>query len=37
MDDTCSSDLLDMNDYGRKNNRGYRYILVAIDKFSRIG
>ena len=25
-DDTSSSDLLDMNDYGPKNNRGYRYI-----------
>ena len=30
--DTWSSDLLDMNDYGPKNNRGYRYILVVIDK-----
>ena len=25
-DDTCSSDSLDMNDYGIKNNKGYRYI-----------
>ena len=37
IDDTWSSDLLDMNDYGIKNNKGYRYILVVIDKFSKIG
>ena len=24
IDDTWSSDLLDMNDYGSKNNKGYR-------------
>ena len=30
IDDTWSSDLLDMNDYGPKNNRGYRYILVVL-------
>ena len=24
IDDTWSSDLLDMNDYGIKNNKGYR-------------
>ena len=35
--DTWSSDLLDMNDYGPKNNRGYRYILVVIDNFSKFG
>ena len=35
IDDTWSSDLLDMNDYGQKNNRGYRYILVVIDNFSK--
>ena len=33
--DTWSSDLLDMNDYGPKNNKGYRYVLVVIDKFSK--
>ena len=32
-----SSDSLDMNDYGPKNNRGYRYIIVVIDKFSNFG
>ena len=37
IDDTWSSDLLDMNDYGIKNNKGYRYILVVIDSFSRFG
>ena len=37
IDDTWSSDLLDMNDYGPKNNRGYRYILVVIDNFSKLG
>ena len=26
IDDTWSSDLLDMNDYGIKNNKSYRYI-----------
>ena len=37
IDDTWSSDLLDMNDYGSKNNRGYRYILVVVDNFSKFG
>ena len=37
IDDTWSSDLLDMNDYGIKNNKGYRYILVVIDNFSKFG
>ena len=37
IDDTWSSDLLDMNDYGSKNNKGYRYILVVIDNFSKFG
>ena len=37
IDDTWSSDLFDMNDYGPKNNRGYRYILVVIDNFSKFG
>ena len=35
IDDTWSSDLLDMNDYGSKNNRAYRYILVVVDNFSK--
>ena len=37
IDDTWSSDLLDMNDYVNKNNKGYRYILVVIDNFSKYG
>ena len=37
IDDTSSSDLLDMNDYGIKNNKGYRYILVIFDNFSKFG
>ena len=26
-----------MKDYGPKNNRGYRYVLVIIDNFSKYG
>ena len=37
IDDTCSSDLLDMVHYGPKNNRDYRYILVVIDNLSKFG
>ena len=37
IDDTWSSDLLDMNNYGPKNNKGYRYILVVIDNFNKFG
>ena len=37
IDDTWSSDLLDMNDYGIKNKKGYRYILVVVDSFSKFG
>ena len=37
IDDTWSSDLLDMKDYGIKNNKDYRYILVVIDIFSKFG
>ena len=36
-DDTSSMDLLDIVDYGSKNNKGYRYLLVVIDKFSKFG
>ena len=34
-DDTLSSDLLDLKNYGVKNNKGYRYFLVVLDKFSK--
>ena len=37
IDDNWSMDLLDMVDYGVKNNKGYRYILVVIDNFSKFG
>ena len=37
IDDTRSMDLLDMVEYGVKNNKGYRYILVVIDNFSKFG
>ena len=37
IDDTCSSDLLEMNDYGIKNNKAYRYLLVVFDNFSKFG
>ena len=37
IDDTWSLDILDLKDYGLKNNRGYRYVLVTIDNFSKYG
>ena len=37
IDDIWSLDILDLNDYGPKNNRGYRYALVTIDNFSKYG
>ena len=37
IDDIWSLDLLDLEDYGSKNNRGYRYVLVIIDNFSNFG
>ena len=37
IDDNWSSDLIDMNDYGPKNDKSYRYILVVIDNFSKFG
>ena len=35
--DIWSLDILDLKDYGPENNRGYRYILVIIDNFSKFG
>ena len=35
IDDTWSLDILDLKDYGIENNRGYRYVLVIIDTFSK--
>ena len=37
IDDIWSLDILDLKDYGPENNRGYRYVLVIIDNFSKIG
>ena len=37
IDDIWSLDILDLKDYGIENNRGYRYVLVTIDNFSKYG
>ena len=37
IDDIWSLDVLDLNEYGPKNDRGYRYDLVIIDNFSKFG
>ena len=37
IDDIWSLDILDLKDYGPENNKGYRYILVIIDNFSKYG
>ena len=37
IDDIWSLDILDLKDYGPKNNRGFRYVLVTIDNFSKFG
>ena len=36
-DDIWSLDMLDLKDYGPENIRGYRYVLVIIDNFSKFG
>ena len=36
IDGTWSLDILDLKDYGPKNNKGYRYVLVVLDIFSKI-
>ena len=35
IDEIWSIDLLDMSHYRISKNRGYRYILLVIDKFSK--
>ena len=35
--DIWSLDILDLKDYSPEYNRGYRYVLVIIDKFSKFG
>ena len=37
IDNIWSLDILDLKDYGIENNRGYRYVLVTIDNFSKFG
>ena len=37
IDDIWSLDILDLKDYGLENNKGYRYVLVTIDNFSKFG
>ena len=37
IDDIWSSDILDLKGCGPENNRGYRYVLVIIDSFSKFG
>ena len=37
IDDIWSLDILDLKDYGPENNRGYRYVLITIDNFSKYG
>ena len=37
IDNIWSLDILDLKDYGPENNRGYRYVLVIIDNFSKFG
>ena len=35
--DIWSLDIFDLKGYGPEKNRGYRYVLVIIDKFSKYG
>ena len=37
IDDTWSLDILDLGCYGPQKSRGYRYVLVLIDNFSKSG
>ena len=37
IDNIWSLDILYLKDYGSENNRGYRYVLVIIDNFSKFG
>ena len=37
IDDIWSLDILDLEDYGPENNRGFRYVLVVLDNFSKFG
>ena len=37
MDGTWSMVLLDLNHYGLRDDKAYRYLSVVFDKFSRFG
>ena len=37
IDPIWSLDILDLKDYGPENNKGYRYVIVTIDNFSKFG
>ena len=37
IDDVWSLDILDLKDYDPEKNRGYRYVLVLINNFSKFG
>ena len=37
IDEIWSLGILDLKDYGPENYRGYRYVLVIIDHFSKYG
>ena len=37
IDDIWSLDILDLKGYGPENKKGYRYVLVVIDNFSKYG
>ena len=37
IDDIWRLDILDLKDYGPENKRGYRYVSVILDNFSKFG
>ena len=37
IDDIWSLDILDLKDYRPENNRGYRFVLLIMDNFSKFG
>ena len=37
IDDIWNLDILDLKDYGPENDKGYRYVLLIIGNFSKIG
>ena len=37
IDDICSLDILDLEEFNPESNTGYRYVLIIIEKFSKYG